>query len=66
MIRHQTRNESVEMFVVIVAAVAIMVGLQLDVISPVHLAFITGNYTMYFVWCVAVTWRERARQSQKI
>ena len=47
MIRHQNRNDSVEIFVLVVAAVAIMVGLELDVIRPIHLAFITGNYTMY-------------------
>ena len=59
-----TRNEWTEMLVLTAVAATIWLGLRWQVLTRDHMMFIAGNGTMYLVWCVAATWRERAKRQQ--
>ncbi|HEU4688156.1 MAG TPA: hypothetical protein VFS23_07350 [Vicinamibacterales bacterium] len=64
MIQRPTRSELIEIVALIAAATAVTVGLDRRVLTPVHMAFIAGNYTMYLIWCAANSWRERTRRRE--
>jgi hypothetical protein len=57
MFRRPTRSEWIEMFVLAVAAAAMIVGLGSRLLTHTQLAFVAGAYGMWLVWCAVADWR---------